>query len=109
MLRFGEAKPGKMLKDVSDMFFPPWLLIHNCHVQIESGMPKVLPSQPPIRDWIVMRHINEAQLSSDNSVINTYYHIIRLDIGHLRANLKEKKILYLKEIYDNETLPGVPE
>lgn len=38
-----------------------------------------------------MRHINEAQLSSDNTVINTYYHIIRLDIGHLRANLKEEK------------------
>lgn len=38
-----------------------------------------------------MRHINEAQLPSDNTVINTYYHIIRLDIGHLRANLKEEK------------------
>lgn len=37
-----------------------------------------------------MRHINEAQLPSDNTVINTYYHIIKLDIGHLRANLKEE-------------------
>lgn len=55
-----------------------------------------------------MRHINEAQLPSDNTVINTYYHIIRLDIGHLRANLKEgKKTLYIKEIYENKTLWGV--
>ena len=38
-----------------------------------------------------MRHINEAQLPSDNTVINTYYHIIRLDTGHLRANLKEEE------------------
>lgn len=38
-----------------------------------------------------MRHINEAQLPSDNTVINTYYHIIKLDIGHLRANLKEEE------------------
>lgn len=52
-----------------------------------------------------MRHINEAQLSSDNAVINTHYHIIRLDIGHLRANLKdEKEILYLQEIHENKTL-----
>lgn len=50
-----------------------------------------------------MRHINEAQLSSDNAVINSYYHVIRLDIGYLRANLKEeKKKLYLKEIYENK-------
>lgn len=40
-----------------------------------------------------MRHINEAQLSSDNAVINSYYHVIRLDIGYLRANLKEEKKL----------------
>lgn len=58
-----------------------------------------------------MRHINEAQLPSDNTVINTYYHIIRLDTGHLRANLKEeeeKKILF-KELYQDKTLLRVSE
>lgn len=58
-----------------------------------------------------MRHINEAQLPSDNTVINTYYHIIRLDIGHLRANLKEeeeKKILF-RELYQDKTLLRVSE
>ena len=52
-----------------------------------------------------MRHINEAQLPSDNTVINTYYHIIRLDIGHLRANLKEGKTkLFFKGLYQDKTL-----
>ena len=51
-----------------------------------------------------MKHIPEAQLSSDNTVINTCYHIIILYLGHLRPNLREEKILHLKEIYENKAL-----
>jgi hypothetical protein len=45
-----------------------------------------------------MRHTNEAQLLSDNTIINTYYPIIKLDIGQLRSNLKEVK-MYISKKY----------
>lgn len=51
-----------------------------------------------------MRHITEAQLSTDNTAINTYYHIIIVCIGHLTPNLREEKLLHLKEIYENKAL-----
>jgi hypothetical protein len=45
-----------------------------------------------------MRHTNEAQLLSYNTIINTYYPIIKLDIGQLRSNLKEVK-MYISKKY----------
>lgn len=103
-LGLGKQILRKKLRNVSDTYFSPGygFITVMFRYNWDTQGPSFITFHRRLR--IIMRHINEAQLPSDNSVINTYYHIIRLDIGHLRANLKEKKILYLKEIYENKTL-----